>query len=48
MLPVGLIGFILPEELEEGFYAVPPKNKFEGSANPSITDTKSRKTIGIA
>jgi|LakMenEpi03Aug12_release.lakeMendotaPanAssembly.Ray.scaffolds.fasta_scaffold637538_2 hypothetical protein len=29
MLPVGLIGFILPEELEEGFYAVPPKNKLE-------------------
>jgi len=27
MLPVGLIGFMLPMELEEGFYADPPKNK---------------------
>ena len=30
MLPVGLIGFMLPQVLEEGFYADPPKNKFEG------------------
>jgi len=27
MLPVGLIGFMLPKVLEEGFYADPPKNK---------------------
>ena len=31
MLPVGLIGFMLPKKLEENFYADPPKNKFEGS-----------------
>jgi hypothetical protein len=27
MLPVGLIGFMLPHMLEVGFYADPPKNK---------------------
>ena len=27
MLPVGLIGFMLPQVLEVGFYADPPKNK---------------------
>lgn len=27
MLPVGLIGFMLPQVLEKGFYADPPKNK---------------------
>jgi hypothetical protein len=27
MLPVGIIGFMLPQVLEEGFYADPPKNK---------------------
>jgi hypothetical protein len=27
MLPVGLIGFMMPMELEGGFYAVPPTNK---------------------
>jgi len=27
MLPVGLIGFMMPQVLEEGFYADPPKNK---------------------
>jgi hypothetical protein len=27
MLPVGLIGFMLPQVIEEGFYADPPKNK---------------------
>ena len=31
MLPFGLIGFILPEELEEGFYAVTLENKYEES-----------------
>jgi hypothetical protein len=35
MLPVGLIGFMLPMELEEGFYADPPKNKFEGPVGRS-------------
>jgi hypothetical protein len=29
MLPVGLIGFMLPQVLEEGFYADPPKNKLD-------------------
>jgi hypothetical protein len=27
MLPVGIIGFMLPQVLEEGFYADTPKNK---------------------
>lgn len=27
MLPIGLIGFMLPQVLGEGFYADPPKNK---------------------
>jgi hypothetical protein len=27
MLPVGLVGFMLPKKVEEGFYAEPPKNK---------------------
>jgi hypothetical protein len=39
MLPVGLIGFMLSMGLEEDFYADPPKNKFEGSARPSISDS---------
>jgi len=30
MLPVGLIGFMLPQVLEVGFYADPPKNKLDG------------------
>jgi hypothetical protein len=33
-LPVGLIGFMLTMELEDGFYADPPKNKFKLYALP--------------
>jgi hypothetical protein len=29
MVPVGLIGFMLPQVLEVGFYADPPKNKLD-------------------
>jgi len=33
MLPVGLIGFMLPKKLEDGFYADPPKNKLDGEGS---------------
>jgi hypothetical protein len=37
MLPVGLIGFMLPQVLEEGFYADPPKNKLDQAAARQIS-----------
>jgi hypothetical protein len=37
MLPVGLIGFMLPEKLEWGFYADPPKNKLDQAAARQIS-----------
>jgi hypothetical protein len=39
MLPIGLIGSMLPMELEEGFYADPPKNKLGLTKHSSAGDT---------
>ena len=36
MLPIDLIGSMLPTELEEGFYADPPKNKLDLAAARQI------------
>lgn len=45
MLPVGLIGFMLPMELEEGFYADPPKNKLDLPVTCVLQSSKSKWTI---
>jgi hypothetical protein len=37
MLPVGLIGFMLQNELEEFFYANPPYNKLDQAAARQIS-----------
>jgi hypothetical protein len=34
MLPDGLIGFMLPQVFEVGFYADPPKNKLGDQLTP--------------
>jgi len=41
MLPIGLIGFMLPMVLEEGFYADPPKNKLDQAAARQIQQPES-------
>ena len=37
MLPDGLIGFMLPQVFEVGFYADPPKNKLDQAAPRQIS-----------
>ena len=40
MLPDGLIGFMLPQVFEVGFYADPPKNKLDQAAARQIQQPK--------
>jgi hypothetical protein len=47
MLPVGLIGFMLTMELEEGFYADPPKNKLDQAAARQIQQPKTITKLSI-
>jgi hypothetical protein len=48
MLPVGLIGFMLPKKLEEGFYADPPKNELADylAWNPSLPTADESHALG--